>query len=113
MQNTTERRQLILEAISDRRHVAIAALAEDFGVSRRTVERDIEILACSYPIFTESWRGGGVRAMDGWYVNKRYMTADQEALLRKLLPGLQPEDQKRMQHVLSVFAKPKVKEQRK
>ena len=110
MQNTTERRQLILEAISDRRHVAIAALAEDFGVSRRTVERDIEILACSYPIFTESWRGGGVRAMDGWYVNKRYMTADQEALLRKLLPGLQPEDQKTMERILMSFAKPSIKE---
>ena len=44
--------------------------------------------------------------MDGWYVNKRYMTADQEALLRKLLPGLQPEDQKTMQSILDAFAKP-------
>lgn len=110
MQNTTERRQLILEAISDRRHVAIAALAEDFGVSRRTVERDIEILACSYPIFTESWRGGGVRAMDGWYASKRYLTDAQEALLRKLAAGLQPEDQKTMESILTAFAKPQVKE---
>ena len=52
--------------------------------------------SCSYPIVTENWRGGGVRAMAGWYVGRRYMSADQEALLRRLYDGLQPEDQKTM-----------------
>ena len=35
---------------------------------------------------------------------------DQEALLRSLLPGLQPDQQETMQRILSAFAKPNVKE---
>ena len=110
MQSAVERRQQLLETISDRRHETVDRLAAEFGVSRRTIERDITVLSCSYPIVTENWRGGGVRAMDGWYVSRRYLHDDQEALLRSLLPGLQPEQQKLMESILSSFAKPSVKE---
>ena len=110
MQSATERRQLVLEAISDRRQVKLDDLAADFGVSERTIRRDVELLSCSYPIVTVQGGGGGVRAMDGWYVSRRYLQDDQEALLRSLLPGLQPEDQETMQRILSAFAKPKAKE---
>jgi hypothetical protein len=37
---------------------------------------------------------------------------DQEALLRSLLPGLQPEQQKTMEKILTAFAKPQTKETR-
>ena len=106
MQSATERRQLVLEAISDRRQVKLDDLAADFGVSERTIRRDVELLSCSYPIVTVQGGGGGVRAMDGWYVSRRYLQDDQEALLRSLLPGLQPEQQKTMQSILAAFAKP-------
>ena len=113
MQSTVERRQKILETISDRRHVQVESLAAEFGVSRRTIERDILALSCSYPIVTENWRGGGIRAMDGWYVSRRYLRDDQEALLRSLLPGLQPEDRETMRKILTAFAKPKIKGEEK
>ena len=106
MQSAIERRQQVLEAISDRRTERIENLAAEFGVSRRTIERDILVLSCSYPIVTENWRGGGVRAMDGWYLSRRYLHDDQEALLRSLLPGLQPEQQETMKSILTAFAKP-------
>ena len=110
MQSAIERRQLVLEEISDRRQVTIDVLAAQFGVNERTIRRDIEVLSCSHPIITENWRGGGVRAMDGWYLSRRYLHDDQEALLRSLLPGLQPEQQETMQRILSAFAKPSTKE---
>lgn len=44
--------------------------------------------------------------MEGWYASKSYLHDDQEALLRKLLTGLQPEDQKTMKSILDAFAKP-------
>lgn len=100
MQSAIERRQQVLEAISDRRTERIENLASEFGVSRRTIERDILVLSCSYPIVTVQGAAGGVRAMDGWYVTRRYLNrTDQEALLRSLLPGLQPDQQETMRQV--------------
>ena len=110
MQSTTERRQLILEYISDHRFVKIRELAIEFGVTERTVRSDVQILSCSYPIFTENWRGGGVRAMDGWYLTHRYLHDDQEALLRSLLPKLELKEQEVMKQILAAFAKPRNKE---
>ena len=111
MKNTTERRQLILETLSDRRADTLDNLAVEFNVSKMTIRRDIEILSCSAPIFTTAGRyGGGIRVADGWYIGRRYLHDDQEQLLRNLMDGLQPEDQKTMQAILTAFAKPKVKE---
>ena len=105
-----ERRQQMLAALSSRREDTIANLAFEFGVSERTIMRDIEELSLSAPLYTVQGNGGGIRVADGWYLSRTYLCDEDEEMLRRLLPGLQPEDQKRMQHILSVFAKPKVKE---
>ena len=111
MQNTTERRQLILEYISDMREVKIAEIMQEFGISDKTARRDIRILSWSHPRITTTGRYGcGGRAMDGWYASRRYLHSEQEELLRSLMEGLQPEQQKVMQGILTAFAKPKVKE---
>ena len=112
MQSATERRQQILYFISDKRSLKIRDIADEFNISYMTARRDVEYLMCSYPIYTETTAAGGVRAMDGWYASKRYFTDKQEDLLRRLIEGLQPEDQTTMEGILLAFAKPKVKEQR-
>ena len=110
MRSALDRRQLILEALSDRRCETVERLAAEFGVSKRTIRYDIEILSCSAPIYTVQGGGGGIRVADGWYIGRRYLHNDQEELLRELMNGLQPEQQKTMQSILDSFAKPKVKE---
>lgn len=110
MRSTAERRQLILEYISDRRFVKMQEIADEFGICLRTAKSDVQLLSCSYPIVTENWRGGGVRAMDGWHLSRRYLHDDQEALLRELMSGLQPDKQEVLQQILTAFAKPKIKE---
>lgn len=110
MRTANERRQQILEILSDRRETTREALATEFGVSTRTIERDIVELTCSAPIFTMQGGGGGIRVADGWYIGRRYLRNDQEELLLELMNGLQPEQQKTMQSILDAFAKPKVKE---
>ena len=109
MQSALDRRQMILEALSDRRQETVENLAAEFGVSKRTIRYDIEILGCSAPIYTVQGGGGGIRVADGWYLSKTYLCDEDEEMLRRILPGLQPEYQQRMQHILSVFAKPKIK----
>ena len=106
MQATTERRQQMLEYISIHRHVQYQDLMDEFHISKKTAQRDVEILSCSYPIYTRTTYAGGIFAMEEWYASKSYLHDDQEALLRKLLTGLQPEDQKTMQSILDAFAKP-------
>lgn len=106
MQSALERRQAMLELLSDRRQETVANLMTEFGVSRCTVLRDIETLSCSAPIFTVQGNGGGIRVAEGYYYGRRYLHSDEEALLRRLIHGLQPEEQKTMQGILKRFGRP-------
>ena len=110
MQSTTERRQQILEFISDNRAVSLQSIMDEFSISRATAKRDVQILSCSYPIYTQQGGDGGVRARDGWYLSHRYLRDDQEALLRSLLTELDPDNQAVIQQILIAFAKPHSKE---
>ena len=107
-----ERRQLILEALSDRRHETYQSLADEFGVTKRTIQHDVLELSCTAPIFTVPGNKGGIRVADGWYLSRRYLHDDQEKLLRSLLPGLQPDQKRTMEAILTAFAKPYRKETR-
>ena len=71
MQETTERRQQMLEYISIHRHVQYQDLMDEFHISKKTAQRDVEILSCSYPIYTRTTCAGGIFAMEGWYASKR------------------------------------------
>ena len=106
MRSALERRQQMLEYLSDHRFTTYSELASKFGISRRTAVRDIEELTCSAPIFSVQGNGGGIRVADGWYLSKTYLCDEDEEMLRRLLPGLQPEDQKTMERILTSFAKP-------
>lgn len=106
-----DRQRRILEILSARRYETIPNLAFELDVSRHTIMRDLnEITDCASFYTTCGKHGGGVYAVDGWYYSKSYLTAEQEALLRKQLPGLQPEERRTMQSILDAFAKPKIKE---
>ena len=110
MISAIERRQRILEYLSDFRQATYSELANEFGVSKNTIVTDISELSCSAPIFTVSGNKGGIRVADGWYIGRRYLRDSQEEFIRKLMDGLQPDEQIIMQSILTAFAKPKVKE---
>jgi len=106
MQSALERRQAMLQLLSDRRQETVANLMSEFNVSRCTVLRDIETLSCSAPLFTIQGNGGGIRVADGYYYGRRYLRSEQENLLNRLMSGLQPDDQKIMQSILGSFGMP-------
>lgn len=55
--------------------MTVAGLAEELGVSVRTVSRDIEVLrARSIPIETERGRGGGIRIQRDWGLGKIHLS---------------------------------------
>ena len=107
MRSTTERRQLILEALCRRIFDTMKNLSDEFGVSVRTIYYDLEVLQCSYPIVTIRGGGGGVRVMDGFYLGMKYMTNEQTALLEKLSEILSGNELSTMQSILKTFSNPR------
>ena len=112
MQSALERRKAILDLMNDRRHDTVSNLAFEFGVSVRTILRDLELLCIDYPIYTVQGNGGGVHMMDGRYAGRKFMSDKQEELLQKLLPGLGADDAETMRGILKSFAVPKKGERR-
>lgn len=107
MQTANERRDAIRNYLSDVRFATIRMLMDEFHVSQSTIRRDIDILTETTPLETVQGNGGGIRALDGWYSNRRYLTDVQETLLIRLSAGLQTEDRKIIISILVAFGKPK------
>ena len=100
-----ERRQKIMETLCHRRQEIMANLAFEFGVSVRTIRNDIDILSLSYPLETVRGRyGGGVRVMDGFYMNRKYLKPEQRDLLVRLSQNLSGKDLAVMNGILQEFA---------
>jgi predicted DNA-binding transcriptional regulator YafY len=72
------------------RGVTARQLAEELGVSVRTVYRDVTALsAAGVPLWTESGPGGGIRLLDGWQSKLGGMTgAETSALMLLGVPSL-------------------------
>ena len=111
----TERRNAIMQALGRRRHDKISNLASEFGVSERTIRRDIEILSLTEPIRTEAGRyGGGVYVLDSYYKSKKYLNATQICAIQKAINYFQNtessilsvEDIEALQELLTDFTKP-------
>ena len=100
-----ERRQEIMETLCHRRQETMNNLAFEFGVSIRTIRNDIDILSLSYPLETVRGRyGGGVRVMDGFYMNRKYLKPEQRDLLVRLSQNLSGKDLAVMNGILQEFA---------
>lgn len=106
MKNTSERRQMILEYLLEHRETTRFELSNHFNVSLRTIERDILILSCSYPIITIQSGGGGIKIADGYRLGVKYLSESQAALLEQLSETLSGKDLEIMQSILKIFSKP-------
>lgn len=100
-----ERRQEIMETLCHRRQETMNNLAFEFGVSIRTIRNDIDILSLSYPLETVRGRyGGGVKVMNGFYMNRKYLKPEQRDLMVRLSQNLSGKDLAVMNGILQEFA---------
>ena len=69
--NTVHRRIEIINILIIRRHTTASELAQEFGVSVRTIQYDIQALSPVYPIYTKQGENGGIFIRDDYkpYVN--------------------------------------------
>lgn len=103
----SERRMALLEVLCLRRHETRENLAFEFGVSKRTIEYDVQILSVNYPIFSVQGKGGGIYIMEGFNLHKRYLTNKQSAVLQELAVVLPEEDKQVILSILKDFSKRK------
>ncbi|MFZ2173685.1 MAG: YafY family protein [Rhodococcus sp. (in: high G+C Gram-positive bacteria)] len=67
------------------RGVTARQLADELGVSVRTVYRDVSALSgAGVPMWTESGPGGGIRLLAGWQSKLAYMTGQETSALMLL-----------------------------
>ncbi len=69
----------IVHILLHKKSVTALELAEYFGVSTRTIYRDIEKLnLASIPIYTDKGRGGGIRLLDNFTLNKAFFSSEEQ-----------------------------------
>ena len=72
-----------------RKNVSAKELAEQLGVSRRTIYRDIDILSVAgIPIYTEKGKGGGIRLLPDSVLNKSILSEQEQNEILTALHGL-------------------------
>lgn len=80
-----ERRNEIMRRLCKRGRDTVANLAIEFGVSERTIRRDIDALSSTEPIYTQTGRyNGGIYIMEGYLVSRTYMSEEELSLLQKV-----------------------------
>lgn len=113
---TAERRKEIMRILCRRKHETISNLAEEFGVSTRTILRDVEVLSVTEPIYTQCGRyGGGVYVTDNYSMSRMYMNEKELSVLHKLSQYadekvacvLSTEENKLLKSIISQYKKSK------
>ena len=80
----------------DRKSVTAEELSRHFGVSKRTILRDVETLSmANIPIYTKQGKGGGIALLDGYVLDKTVLTEEERKLLLLGLKTLLPTGENR------------------
>ncbi len=79
-----ERWTEIMIILCRRKSITATELAQEFGVSVRTIMRDINSLSLVEPIYTKSGKNGGIFVDKDYSLQRMYMTTEELAVLHKL-----------------------------
>ncbi len=79
----------IVYLLLDRKTMTAAELAQRFEVSPRTIYRDVDTLAqAGVPVYAERGKGGGIRMMEGFVLNKAALSETERRGVLSALQGM-------------------------
>ena len=118
---TAERRKALMTLLCRRRHETISNIAIAFGVSERTIRRDIAVLSTSEPIYTQAGKYGGVYVMEHYQMDRMYFQDAEAAVCQKLLTIAKTEvpciltkaEFQTLQNIVEMYTKPSLKKHSK
>ena len=85
----TNRMFEIIYVLLNKKNVTAKELAERFGVSARTIYRDIDALSLAgIPVYTEKGKGGGIRLLPDFVLNKSLLSEREQNVILTALHGL-------------------------
>lgn len=90
--NTLERRFAIWDVMRQRKFDTAPHLAKEFNVSVRTIYRDVEWLSSMFDLAPRRGKYGGIYVNSVPETLKRYLTPEQETMIREILPTLSPKE---------------------
>ena len=108
MQETAERRIAIIKYLCKCRETTVVHLAVKYGVSERTIRRDLFLLSLHHPIDVRQGKGGGVSVIGNYGLDAEYLKAAQEELIRKYVEQVPDDEKAILLSILSDFGRPKV-----
>lgn len=80
----------IIYILLKKENVTAKELAEHFGVSVRTIYRDIDVLSRSnIPIYTNQGKGGGINLLDNFVLDKSLISEDEQNQILFALQSLE------------------------
>lgn len=79
----------IVYILINKKNITARKLAEHFEVSQRTIYRDIDTLCeCGIPIYTNKGKGGGIRLIDNFILNKSLLSPNEQNEILSALQSL-------------------------
>ncbi len=79
----------IIYILLNKKTVTAKELAERFGVSQRTIYRDVDTLSLAgIPVFTEKGKGGGIGLLPDFVLNKSILSESEQNEILSALQGL-------------------------
>ncbi len=111
---TAERRLEIMKLLCKRRYETMSNLADEFNVSIRTIQRDIDELTFLMPIYVKSGRyAGGIYVDEDYTMDRMYMSVDEINLLievKKMVSDKLSKKQNNLfNYIIKSYSKPVLK----
>ena len=79
----------IIYILLNKKSTTARELAEHFGVSQRTIYRDVDTLSLAdIPVYTEKGKGGGISLLPDFVLNKSILSEQEQNEILSALQGL-------------------------
>ncbi len=99
----TDRRMEIISIFVVSGHATTQELAQELGVSRRTIMHDVSVLSYGFLIYTKQGAGGGVFIMESYKPYNNTLTVTEQERLKKMYHVAEGEDKKILERVLRKY----------
>ena len=98
-----DRRLEIISILVVSGHVTAGELAQEFGVTRRTILNDVSALTYGYLIYTKPGESGGIFIMHSYKPYNNILTPVEQERLKKMYDAAEGEDKKILERVLRKY----------